>query len=434
MQTTSRPSKQGQRGAATLTLVLVLALAGGLGALAMVRALWVEHRGMALQTRTVLAHEAAQFGLDRAQAVLNEPRAIDANCRHSLMASAAAGAASAADVLSRWLTSAPPAAAGIVLACARSSAGWTCDCSGAAALNDPTSFARIVGDREAFVAEAAAAVHDDPIGPISLQVSSCDEGGVDCARRVHLGESPGTASARLAIDLIRRPALVHWPAATLSAGGAVHLGDGAVVRHDDAGGSGLAVQAGSVTQAPGARVEGLPGSPRHEAIVLADPMQAPIEPDARLAHWLGLRFDAWSDLPRVGRIECRERRCDGADLLAAWRAGHRLIAVRGDLGWRVDLHRLDADPAGMAPLLLVVDGELELTGTGDLHGVLVARSMRIAAGPSTLSVTGAVASASDVRVDGSVLLSHRADLVRAAATRAAAVLRQNGSWRERPLP
>jgi hypothetical protein len=184
-----------------------------------------------------------------------------------------------------------------------------------------------------------------------------------------------------------------------------------------------------------ATLDGLPGSPRSALVASPDERLAAGDASERLRRWLGLEAARWHDLARVGRLDCTARHCNEADLQPLLRQGLQQIAVRGSLHWRPASGN---GPWGAAdaPLLLVVDGDLQIEGPGRIDAVVLARTARLV-NPDTarrLELHGAIVAAEDLTADGAVLLQHGAERVEAVARRTAALARVNGSWRELPAP
>ena len=122
----SRPPSQ--RGAAALIVTLMLFLAMALAALALGRHLVFGHRASANQARATQAFEAAEAGLEWAQAQLNSTQRIGADCQPS--------ADPAATTFSeRYLGidrgTGVVAASALRQSCVRTASGWSCSCPAA---------------------------------------------------------------------------------------------------------------------------------------------------------------------------------------------------------------------------------------------------------------------------------------------------------------
>lgn len=133
MKHTHAPS---QRGSAALIVTLMLFLAMALAAFAVNRHLVFEQRSAANQARATQAFEAAEAGLEWAQAQLNNPQRIGADCRPSL-------APAATTFRERYLSldrgTAAVTASMLRPSCVRTASAWSCSCpaGGPATLSDP---------------------------------------------------------------------------------------------------------------------------------------------------------------------------------------------------------------------------------------------------------------------------------------------------------
>jgi len=126
-----------QRGGAALIVTLMLFLAMALAAFAVNRHLVFEQRSAANQARATQAFEAAEAGLEWAQAQLNSSQRIGADCQPSTDPAATT-------FRERYLSL--DRATGVVTpnalqpSCVRGANGWSCACpaAGAAMLNAPS--------------------------------------------------------------------------------------------------------------------------------------------------------------------------------------------------------------------------------------------------------------------------------------------------------
>ncbi|MEP7296932.1 MAG: PilX N-terminal domain-containing pilus assembly protein [Burkholderiales bacterium] len=125
-----------QRGAAALIVTLLLFLAMALAALGVNRHLVFEQRASANQARATQAFEAAEAGLQWAQALLDSPQRIGPDCKPS----AEPAATTFRDrLLTLDRSTGAIGTTGSLPACVRGAGGWSCSCpaAGAAALSAP---------------------------------------------------------------------------------------------------------------------------------------------------------------------------------------------------------------------------------------------------------------------------------------------------------
>jgi len=126
-----------QHGGAALIVTLMLFIAMALAAFAVNRHLVFEQRSAANQARSTQAFEAAEAGLEWAQAQLNSPQRIGADCLPS-------ADPAALSFRERYLAVDSATGAITVAAlnpsCVRGAGGWSCSCpaSGPAGLSVPT--------------------------------------------------------------------------------------------------------------------------------------------------------------------------------------------------------------------------------------------------------------------------------------------------------
>jgi hypothetical protein len=123
--TMNHPAPRSQRGSAALIVTLMLFLALSLAALALNRHLVFEQRSAANQARATQAFEAAEAGLEWAQAQLNEPGPIGADCKPS---SDPAAISFRQRYLSIDSVSGAVTPSAMRASCVRTAAGWSCGC------------------------------------------------------------------------------------------------------------------------------------------------------------------------------------------------------------------------------------------------------------------------------------------------------------------
>jgi Tfp pilus assembly protein PilX len=134
----TRTTPQSQRGGAALIVTLMLFLAMALAAFAVNRHLVFEQRGAANQARAAQAFEAAEAGLEWAQAQLNSTQRVGPDCKPSADPAAASF---------RERTLSLDRSTGAINAiaprtgCVHSASGWSCSCptGGPTTLSMPTS-------------------------------------------------------------------------------------------------------------------------------------------------------------------------------------------------------------------------------------------------------------------------------------------------------
>ncbi|WP_418319331.1 hypothetical protein [Piscinibacter sakaiensis] len=366
-----RQAARGARGLATLATLLLLLLAALLAAAWAQRSALNEIHSAANQWHSAGAREAAEAGLEWAQAMLNSSHAIGADCQPSRTAGALGFRSRylhTADAYGRLVVAAPAAAASpLKIACSRDAAGWSCACPTDAAPAAPPS-SRDGHFTPSFLVELAAGAWP---GSIELLAIGCS----DAARPCLAGASrTADASARLRVSLALLPALMTAPAATLTVRGSIDAGTAGLGLHNaDAWSGGLAAQAGGAIVGSNLRIGSTPGAAPASALLGNDPALAGLAPERLFSRHFGTDAAHWKYLPGVQRLSCRGGDCS-AELLALLEPNADIarIAVDGDLQLANGLQIGSRE----RPVLLVIDGDLLLDGRVQLHGIVWARNMR----------------------------------------------------------
>lgn len=384
-----------------------------------------ELRIAANQVRRVVAFEAAEAGLAWAQAMLDNGQALGNDCRPT--------GTSGSSFRARYL--APPDAAGrmlprtrsagssrlpLQLACVRQAGGWSCSCPGSTA---PTLTSSSDAAAPAFLVEFGAATGS---GTVDLMATGCSHLARPCL--------PGAteradASLRLRVTLAQLPVLATPPGATLTARGEIDAGSAALGLHNaDARSGGLVAQAGGRIGGTALRIQTVPGAPPAAAILAGDAALAATTPSEFFVRHFGVDLVQWPSLPGVTPVACAGD-C-GASLMEALasQAEPARIAVRGDvrLAGSVQLGSPER------PVVLVIDGALNLSGPVRLHGLVYATRLQwddLAPDAGGL-IHGAVLLDEGYRGQGAPDLVYDADLVRRLQREAGSWVRVPGSWRD----
>lgn len=403
-----------QRGAATLAVTLALFAAMVLVVVYVNRNLVFEQRASANQVRATQAFEAAEAGLEWAQAQLNATGRIGADCQPSTDADAqpfrerllAYRGADATFVPATWLQGgvAVPVQAG----CSRVAGGWQCSCPGSGL----PALAGAPGFTVQFIATGSA-------GVVRLHATGCTTS--DCTT------TAAEATARTDVALALVPGLKTPPAAALTVRGSLDAGTAALgAQHANVATGGIAIHTGGALAAPQARVSGPAGAVADDAVVANDTTLATLDANAFFVAHFGMPLAAWVRQPVVGTVTCSTN-C-AAVLQAAVGAGitDPLVHVQGDL-------RLDG-PVVLGtrerPVLIVVDGAAQLRGAVTVHGLLYARSLRWDDAAAGAMVRGAALVEGDYRGNAAPDFTYDAAVLALLKGRSGAFARVNGSWRD----
>ena len=417
-------SKPTQRGSASLIVVMVLLFSMALVVAYANRSLLFEQRTSINQYRATQAFEAAEAGLEWAQALLNDPRAIDADCI----------AASTGDSLrERWLRFDAARLRQVPItwnnaghttslhaACARAASGWSCSCpaSGHPAL-DPTTAA---GASTAFI------VHAEPIdqpGMVRVIASGCIGVAGACAPG---GTATSEASSTVEAVFALVPGMASLPAAPLTAKGDMDAGSASIGLHNPEPAShGIAAHAGGRLIAANARVTTLPGASPLRAIVDHDPTLAGTPRDRLFTAHFGLDKASWRAQPAVRRLTCTGDCSAALATTVAGLSGRPLVWIDGDLTLAGPLTL--GTPAD--PVIVVSTGAATLGGAITIHGVVYAASIvwKDALPGSTL-VRGALISEGNYSGNGAPDLFYDAAILRTLQQDSGSFVRLPGSWRD----
>ncbi len=417
-------SKPGQHGGASLVVVMVLLFSMALGVAYANRSLLFEQRTSINQYRATQAFEAAEAGLEWAQAMLNDPHAIGADCL----------ASSSGDSLrERWLRfdaarlrhvpltwNDAGRATSLHAACARTAASWSCACpAGGHPVLDPAAAAQA---SSAFIVHAEAL---DRPGMVRLVASGCTGVAGACAPA---GTAAAEATSTVQAVLALVPGIASLPTAPLTARADVDAGSASIGLHNPEPAShGIAVHAGGRFVGTQARLATLPGTSPLHAAVAHDHALAGMPAERLFTAHFGLDKASWRSQPAVHRLACTG---DCSAALAAALAGLRgraLVWVDGDLTLSGPLTL--GTPA--QPVIVVSTGAARFGGALTIHGVVHAASIawNHASSGSAL-VRGALISEAGYSGDGAPDLFYDADVLRTLRHDSGSFVRLPGSWRD----
>lgn len=420
------PGRLRHRGATALAITLLLFFVMALGATFVNRNLIFEQRIAANQYRSTQAFEAAEAGLQWAEAQLNGNQRLDSTC-------VATGAGAIDSFRQRYLALAVATGrltprtwddAGLATAirpvCVRTAGGWVCHCpsDGASpALVAPAG----IGPFPAFSLQFLAS---DKPGVVRLAATGCSSLAPPCLPGT---ASPADANARVEVSLGLLGALRVPPVAALTAAGSIDVGSAAFSAANPDPGTGVAVHAGGSVAALLAPLRGPAGAPAATSKVENDAALAALDTDQFFASYFGIGKARWKDQPAVTRVVCRSDCAGALGQAIADRASSAMLWVDGDLEL--------SGPASLGtpsrPVVIVVDGALRLQGDVAVYGLLYAGGIRWD-GPAAAGsgVRGAVISESDYRGDGTPDFLYDAAVLRQLSRFDGSFARISGSWRD----
>lgn len=414
-----------QRGAATLGITLLMLFVVMLVAGIAGRNLLFEQRASANQWRSTQAFEAAEAGLEWAQTMLASDAAIGADCRPDAAPGntpfrerlLAYDADTGAFTPRTWSDSGHLVA--LEAACVRAAQGWACSCprEGNPELDAPPAG----GAHPAFSIRFVAAGRS---GQVQLLATGCDRYAPECLPGGG-GPATGGSTAHTQVMLGLLPALVAMPASALTALGAIDADGAMTLANTDPHSGGLTAHAGGAITLPNATLQTLPGAPAEASIAERDGALAALAADRATNRFFGLDAARWRQLPGLHQIDCPHD-C-GAALQAALSAGQRRIRIAGDVQI--------AGPATLGspgrPILLVVEGPLQLAADVQVHGAVVwLAALCDTSGTHGARIDGALICAGRLIGDGTpTIVYDRAALARLNGE-AGVFARIAGSWRD----
>lgn len=416
-----------QRGAAALTVTLlllfVLTLVVGFAS----RNLIFEQRSAANQIRATQAFEAAEAGLEWAQALLDSDAPVDAHCQPSTAPDdlpfrerfLAYDAATQRFVPRTWSDHGTPVP--LQAACVLTASGWSCSCpsAGHPVLDAPPA----TGTHPAFAVRFVGVPRN---GILQLVATGCDHFAPACRPGV-AGSTDGGASVRVQVLLGLVPALATVPVAALTALGNVAADGALALQNLDAGVGGLTVQAGGSITLPAAALQTLPGHATAASLAAYDAQFAGADADHLLTRLLGLDRARWQQLPGARKVACPAE-CS-AELVQAIGAGtaHPLVWIAGDL--HLDGEVTLGSPT--RPVLVVVDGRLRTGGGVTIHGVVVTRAANWeTTGTANTRIHGALIALGNVVGSGTPAIAYDAAVLARLHAQAGSFARVPGSWRD----
>lgn len=414
-----------QQGAAALVVTMLLFFAMVLVAVFVNRNLVFEQRSSANQYRSTQAFEAAEAGLEWAQAQLNNSARLGTDCLTTADVTATSFRARYLGYTRATSAFAPVTwnNAGNVTAlqptCVRTDGGWSCNCpeQGAPILAAPVGN----GPAPAFTLQFAAGAKP---GIVRVVATGCTRLAGACM--------PGStasvdATARVQTDLGLLGGLRTPPAAALTTRGAFDADAAAIGVHNPDPDSGIAIHAGTGIAAAHARLSTPAGASLAGALVGNDTALANLSTNQLFASYFGLDKAGWKNQQTVDQVDCAAG-CTAALVAAIAAAGNNpMVWVEGDLTLAGPLTLGSAQH----PVLIVVNGSVRLTGAVMLHGLIYgqALSWNHTTG-SGAAVRGALISEGDYRGDATPELFFDAELLALLKSNSGSFVRVSGSWRD----
>ena len=432
------PRPAAQRGAAALIVVMLLFFLISLVAAYAGRNLIFEQKTSANQYRATQAFEAAEAGLEWALAMLNGGR-IDAACtplvppdvsqntfRLRYLNIDADGRYSPrlwADNTTRERPS-----------CVQSGNGWNCSCPSGAA---PTPVIPAGGGTHPAFRVCFEAVNPPQPGVVRVVSTgrtafvdqSCDERGEGIA---------GEAAASVSVVVALSSALPAPPTAPLTAKGNLSFtGTTVTLVNMDPHANGLATHIGGLLSPTVGSLtrHTLPGTPSSD---LVDPQLAALTPVQLFTSLFRMPLTTYKRQPAIVPVDCTSD-CANRLLQAVQSNPGRIVWIDGDLNLSSTNIDLGTDDA---PALVVVNGDIVLTGNVNIVGLLYSQG-NISIVGTNMQVRGAVVAGGNIsRVGTTTTVEYNpAHLTQPAVIppvlthlrlASGSLVRVPGSWRDFP--
>ncbi len=350
------PSRQaGERGAASLLVIVVLLSVMAVAAVFTSRNLVVEQKTSANQYRATLALQAAEAGLEWVTAMINKPEKVGASCQTST-------AVADKRFRQKYLASDPdtgaltPLANVVIAACVanQNGNGWVCSCPPPGTAPSPAATAPSSGFQPSFAVRFETSATAGTTRVVAF----------GCTSPINSDTCSGDAAARVSIALGPVSGLATPPAAPLTARGTVNIGNAALgVINGDPTANGITINAGMGINAPNVRVTTVPGTPPASTLVGNDASLRETTEGQLFSTFFGMTKETYKTLPSVKQINCP---CTEVTVKAQLDAGVRQLWLNGSLVMNANMTLGSVDD----PLILVVDGPIEMRGDLNVYGLI----------------------------------------------------------------
>lgn len=377
----------GQRGAATLVVVMVLFFLISMVAAYTSRNLVFEQRTSTNQYRSTRAAEAADAGLQWALGLLNSGR-IDADCRPST---------SPADTTFRdryleinsgsgEITPKPTATPGTLYpSCVFDGTNWQCSCpvTGLPSLTPPSGGGVYPAFRVRFTRNTVRPTL------VWIEVNACTRYAESCLAFPGASGEQNEGRASVSALLSLKGALTTVPAAALTARGNVDVGGAAMsVYNTDPKGSGTTVHTGGVISNDSSLVvRTIAGGSADDSKVTGDASLSGLSADRMFVGTLGMRREVYRDQPAAVVLACSTA-CSASTIRAAiaanpgrplWAQGDVNFDSAGDIGSAAD------------PVALVVSGNIQFATPVNFYGLIYTQAATWTTSGTAQILGGAVA-------------------------------------------
>lgn len=429
-------SCRGDRGAASLIVVMILFFVMSMVAAYTSRNLIFEQRTASNQYRSTRALEAAEAGVEWALTMLNSGRLTD-TCTGST------------DVThttfrERYLVI-DPATGNIVPkkrsdgtdlypTCSYDGASWTCSCpvDAAPTLTVPTGNEIYPAFRVRFRRVCNLPTQPDSacVTPVQPGVIHVDVNACTAADNTCLAFPPaavaGEGRSTIHIVAALKSALASTPSAALTARGSVNVGAASLgISNGAISGSGTTIHSGGLVTATALRLTSKPGTPGELSVFENDTVLAALSADRLFASTFGVWRNTYRDQPGAVQVDCSTP-CNAATVRdkvslnpgrVLWLDGDVSIDSAGDIG------------SAAQPVMLSVTGNLTFATNVNIYGLIYGQAVTwTSSGAST--VFGAVMAEGNFGGTANGDFVYDADVLTRLRTITGSFVQVPGTWRD----
>lgn len=418
-----------QRGAASLTVVMLLLFSAALVALYLNRNLLVDQRNSANQMRATLALEAAEAGVEWAAAMINSPGGIDALCQPM---------AKADGFKRRYILTAFPNTADVKSAtktfpgCRLTGNGLSCSCPDVPADPAVTAKAALGNAEQPSFGVRFADVKDQP-DAVQVTSQGCTSSVTACDPDPATLSQQADATARVTVILkLRR---MQVPASPLTCGGSCTVGGSYNLENLSVPTNGVLIDAGTTVKIdPGATLSTLQGVATRNAIVSGDASLADLssrDPDCSKSllfqDYFGKTIEAYRTDPTTKQLSCSSASDCESQLKSAYDAGWRAFYFSSNL----ELSGKDTFGSAQSPVMLVTPNAMDITGSYEIYGLLYSNSADLKDnGTGSARIHGAQVTCADYKNNGNGSTLYDAKVMENLQRLLGAMVRVPGSWRD----
>ncbi|MFG6413370.1 PilX N-terminal domain-containing pilus assembly protein [Roseateles sp. DC23W] len=424
MNRVSLSTSDRQQGAATLVVVMMLFLIMALLAAYANRGLLFEQRMSNSYYRASMAQEASEAGTEWALAQLNG-LATDASCKP-----VASGGKRFAD---RYLTInaedrtlRQTSYTLLTAGCVKGEDGWQCRCQELGKRTVPVALPNSELT-PSFDVNFSYIPVPNGAGTISMTALGCTTSVVDDCRGAETNttryQAKSLQSVMLAlVSAVRSPPLVPL----VVKGNLTSTGAGLGLHNTSPGSAGLLVTAGgNIDGLVESRLESVPGTPPALALIKKDPTLNEVGVDV-FRMFMGATADRYENHPALRKLTCNGD-C-GTVLEDAYKAGVRMAWIDG--GLTLSSNKIigsDSDP-----MLVVADGDVQLSGPFQLSGMLVSRGNLSWTNNSGLTslINGTVLVEGNAVTEGTMDILYLPGVANQLRNRLGSYVRVPGGWQD----